>query len=319
MLKLAFLGLGTMGAAMAANLAQAGQNFADHLPQNADQNHEHGLGHGLGHDFKFTVMAWNRTPNTPGASIAAGGGAVVVDTITEAVSEAKVIFTCVSKGDDVMEVVQQVALTAPDGALIVDFSTIGSTAAQTVADYLTAQGRGLRFMDAPVSGGDIGARAGTLTIMVGGSTTDFATVYPYLLTMGKSAIHCGAVGSGQAVKLCNQVLCAVTLVGVCEALEFAKVQGVDPQLVVDVCQGGAAGSWQLSNLGPKIIAADFAPGFALKHMTKDLKIAQEVLGQQLDDLPAFKLVAQLFDLVRELDDGAAQEQGTQAVIRAYGL
>ncbi|MEI6429980.1 MAG: NAD(P)-dependent oxidoreductase [Pseudanabaena sp. ELA607] len=306
MSQLAFLGLGTMGAAMAANLAKAGQNATN--GQDAQ-----GLGYG------FTVEAWNRTPNTNGANIAAAGGARVVNTIAEAVADAAVIFTCVSKGDDVMEVVQQVALSVPDGALIVDFSTIGATAAQTIAAYLAAQGRGLRFMDAPVSGGDIGARAGTLTIMVGGSEADFAAVYPYLMAMGKSAIHCGAVGCGQAVKLCNQVLCAVTLAGVCEALEFARVQGVNPQLVVDVCQGGAAGSWQLSNLGPKIIAADFAPGFALKHMTKDLNIAQEVLGNKLDDLPAFKLVAQLFALAKELDHGAAQEQGTQAVIRAYGL
>ncbi len=305
MAQLAFLGLGTMGSAMAANLAKAGQNLPNH-------SNTHGLGH------NFTVMAWNRTPDSMGTSIAAGGGAIIAETIAAAVAQAMVIFTCVSKGDDVMAVVEQVAQTAPDGALIVDFSTIGSTAAQTIAAYLASQNRGLRFMDAPVSGGDIGARAGTLTIMVGGSAADFATVYPYLLTMGKSAIHCGAVGSGQAVKLCNQVLCAVTLVGVCEALEFARVQGIDPQ-VVDVCQGGAAGSWQLSNLGPKIIAADFAPGFALKHMTKDLNIAQEVLGTQLDNLPAFKLVAQLFALAQQLDDGAAQEQGTQAVIRAYGL
>ncbi|MDX2253887.1 MAG: NAD(P)-dependent oxidoreductase [Pseudanabaenaceae cyanobacterium bins.39] len=289
MTNIAFLGLGTMGAPMASNIAK----------------------------HQIPVIAWNRTACRPSIAIAAAAGVTIAETIEQAVSNANIVITCVSDVQDVRSLLlgeHSVVTYAKQGTLIIDMSTIGSQAARAIAKELQAQG--LRFLDAPVSGGDIGAQNGTLTIMVGGDRQDFAEALPILQTMGKSITYCGVSGSGQAVKLCNQVLCAVTLTSVCEALEFAIAQGVDPQLVVEVCSTGAAGSWQLSNLGNKIINGDFAPGFAIKHMTKDLRLVKEALGED-KSLPSFELTSQLFDLVKAMDHGQAGEQGTHALIRAY--
>jgi 3-hydroxyisobutyrate dehydrogenase len=198
-------------------------------------------------------------------------------------------------------------------SLIVDFSTIGRDAAQAIAQRLAAQQR--RFMDAPVSGGDIGAQQGTLTIMVGGELGDFAQVQPYLQVLGKNIIHCGPVGSGQAVKLCNQVLAGIHMVGLCEAIALAQIQGIDPALMVRVCETGAAGSWALSNLGPKIIADDLEPGFMVQHILKDLRLVQETLAQASATFPGVALAEQQFQQVSQLLNG--DRQGTQAMIRRY--
>jgi 3-hydroxyisobutyrate dehydrogenase len=290
MRKIAFLGLGTMGAPMSAHLARN----------------------------NFHVIAWNRTAGRPAAAIAAAAGVKIVDTIEQAVTDAEVVITCVSDVQDVRSLLlgdNSVAAYASQGTLAIDMSTIGSLAARDIDQELKA--KGLRFLDAPISGGDIGAQNATLTIMVGGDRTDFEAALPLFQAMGKSITHCGESGSGQAVKLCNQLLCAANLAGVCEAIEFAIAQGVDPKLVVEVCSTGAAGSWQLANLGNKIVDGDFAPGFAIKHMTKDLRIAKEVMGDQSLNLPAFELTSQMFNLVKAMDEGQGGEQGTHAMIRAY--
>ena len=131
-------------------------------------------------------------------------------------------------------------------------------------------------MDAPVSGGDVGAKNGTLTIMVGGREADFNECKPLFEAMGENITLCGDIGSGQAVKMCNQILCSLYMVGLCEAMQLAKHQGIDPSLIIEVCGTGAAGSWALSNLGTKIIDDDYDPGFAIKHIVKDLRLVQAI-------------------------------------------
>ena len=181
-MKTAFLGLGVMGGYMSANLAKAG----------------------------YSVNAWNRTSDRPGVKIASEAGANAVSSIQEAVTDIDIICTCVSDIPDVEAVIlgeNGVIHFAKPGAIVIDFSTIGSEAARRLSQQLEpAQ---IQFLDAPVSGGDIGAKNGTLTIMVGGDEKIFETSKPILETMGKNIRYCGKVGSGQAVKLCNQILCSL--------------------------------------------------------------------------------------------------------------
>ena len=288
--QIAFLGLGVMGGYMAANLARGG----------------------------YSVNAWNRTPNRPGVEVAASAGATVVSSIREAVETGDIIFSCLGDVPDVEEVILGsggVAEFAKPGALVIDTSTIGPDAARKIGTELKQHN--LRFLDAPISGGDIGAKNGTLTIMVGGEPTDFEESKPVLEVLGKTIRLCGPVGSGQAVKLCNQVLGALHMVGLCEAMQLAQQQGIDPKLVVEVCSTGAAGSWALSNLGPKIVESDFRPGFMIKHILKDLRLVQESLSASGQELPGVAISDRLFKIVKELDGGTGGEQGTQAMIRAY--
>jgi 3-hydroxyisobutyrate dehydrogenase len=288
--SIAFLGLGSMGAPMTANLVRAG----------------------------YRVKAWNRNPQRPSIDIARDAGAIIVSSIAEAVAEADIICTCVGDIPDVEEV-----LLGSEGAvnfarpqtLIVDFSTIGSNAAKSIADRL--QQHQLRFLDAPVSGGDIGARNGTLTIVLGGETADFEECKPVFEALGKKIQLCGGVGSGQAIKLCNQVLVSIHMVALCEALELAQEQGIDPHLAIEVCNSGAAGSWALANLAPKIVESDLAPGFAIRHILKDLRLVQEILTASEKNLPGIELAERLFRAVKDLDSGKGEELGTQGMIRAY--
>ncbi len=288
--QLAFLGLGVMGAPMTKNLFDAG----------------------------CSIKAWNRTKDSPLVTNLQQNSAVtIVSTIKEAVESAEIIFTCLSDVPDVEEV-----LLSETGAiqyiqpqtLIVDFSTIGSQAAQRIAKQLAK--KQIHFVDAPVSGGDIGAIKGTLTIMAGGSVTDFALCEPYLKIVGKNITHCGEVGSGQAVKLCNQVLGSLHMVALCEAMQLAEKQGIDRNLIVEVCGTGAAGSWALTNLGKKVIEGDYEPGFMIKHILKDLRLVEEVLNKD-DVLPGTELAKKMFQTAADLNDGEGYTQGTQAMIKSY--
>ncbi len=288
--EITFLGLGVMGAPMAANLARKG----------------------------FSVTAWNRNQDRFGIKLAQENGAKIVNNLSEAVAKADIILTCLSDVPDVKEVIlgnNGIINYTKSNALIVDFSTIGREAAQEISQ--TLQENNLRFLDAPVSGGDIGANQGTLTIMVGGSESDFQEIKPYLEAIGKKIYHCGPVGSGQAVKLCNQVLAALHMVGLCEAIALAEEQGIDPNLMIEVCSTGAAGSWALANLGPKIVANDLNPGFMIKHILKDLRLVQETFKNSAKSLAGVQLADRLFKIVQDLDNGKGAEQGTQAMIRAY--
>jgi 3-hydroxyisobutyrate dehydrogenase len=286
--SIAFLGLGTMGSPMASNLVRNG----------------------------FDVRGWNRTPGRPLVRDAEAAGVRVAPTIAEAVADASIVALCVSDVGDVEQVLfgpGGVADSAARGTLVVDFSTIGPVAARDFCARLAA--RGLRFLDAPVTGGDVGARAATLTIMVGGEATDFDEASGVFAAVGKLAKQCGPQGAGQAVKLCNNVLGALHMVALTEAFALARMQHIDPALVVEVCSTGAAGSWALANLGPRVLERDFAPGFMVKHLIKDLRLALETPpGEGLDELRGTILAKGLLEKVAAL--GGA-ELGTQSMTLAY--
>ncbi|MGB2926942.1 MAG: NAD(P)-dependent oxidoreductase [Limnothrix sp.] len=287
MKKIAFLGMGVMGTPMALNLLKS----------------------------NCAIAVWNRSINSPQLRRFKANTVDVAESIAAAVQDADYIFTCVSDGPDVHEILlgnHGVIHAAKSDALVVDFSTIGAPAAQAIANELNAHN--LRFLDAPVSGGDVGAENGTLTIMVGGDRPDFDEAQPYFQAMGKSIYYCGKTGSGQAVKMCNQVLCAIHMVALCEAIKLAESQGIDPNLMIEVCQTGAAGSWAIANLGRKITAEDFRAGFMVKHILKDLRLVKETLGDSAE-LPGLAIATQKFQDTAELAD--ALEQGTQAMFRAY--
>ncbi|MCA6503490.1 MAG: NAD(P)-dependent oxidoreductase [Pseudanabaena sp.] len=292
--KIAFLGLGVMGGAMAANLVKRG----------------------------YSVLGWNRTKDRPTIATFTSVGGTLAESLEDAVREADVVFSCLGDVPDVTEVlIGDIGAMhfARANTLFIDTSTIGSDAAKSFGNALMHDG--LRFLDAPVSGGDVGARNGTLTFMVGGDPEDLQECLYLFEAMGSNIKHCGAIGSGQAIKLCNQTLVSVYMLALCETMQFAKKMGLDPQLIVDVCGSGAAGSWALTNLGMKVATSDYQPGFAIKHMLKDLRLVQEISDRQnLDfplDLPAIALALQNFQKVSQLDDGQGAEQGTQAMIRAY--
>lgn len=284
-MKVAYLGMGIMGAPMAANLARGGA----------------------------AVAVWNRTPDRPGVALAREAGCAVAASVAEAVREAKVVFACVTNAADAEAVLLEAASHAPAGALFVDCSTIGPAAARAIGAKLAE--RGVRFLDAPVSGGDVGARAGTLTIMVGGAEADYGEARPLLEKMGRAVRLCGPLGAGQAVKLCNQVLVAGHMVALTEAFRVAESLGLDPALVVEVCGGGGAASWALANLGPRAASGDFAPGFRVRDLQKDLGFVAEALGADAASLGGLAWSMRAFAALAALPGGA--DQGTQALIRAY--
>ena len=290
--KIAFLGLGVMGGAMAANLVKRG----------------------------YFVTGWNRTQNRPTIATFTGAGGTLSQTMQEAVTDADFVFSCLGDVPDVTEVLigEQGAMHfVKANTLFIDTSTIGCEGAKNIGNALMHDG--LRFMDAPISGGDVGARNGTLTFMVGGASEDFQECLPLFEAMGSNIKHCGAIGSGQAVKLCNQSLVSVYMLALCETMQIAEKMGINPQLVVDVCGSGAAGSWALTNLGMKVATGDYKAGFAIKHMLKDLRLVSEISQGASDakDLPAIALAIEQFQKVSQLDEGLGAEQGTQAMIRAY--
>jgi 3-hydroxyisobutyrate dehydrogenase len=262
---------------------------------------------------------------------------MVVTDLADCLAGAEVIFTCLGDEKDVLSRLtgaeDSVRLLAEKGALVVDFSTIGPEAARSIEAGLAAAG--LRFLDAPVTGGDVGAKNATLTIMVGGKQADFDCALPLLNILGKNIRYCGPSGAGQALKLCNQVLCAVNMMSVCEALTLAQKLALDPALVVDVLGTGAGGSWALTNLGKRILQEDLKPAFSLRNMLKDLRLVFASIN--LDDsdemspaaarsislsdriLPGSTLSAQLFARVAGQSATAPDDFGTQAMMRAYQL
>jgi 3-hydroxyisobutyrate dehydrogenase len=282
-MNLAFIGLGIMGLPMAGHLLAAGHR----------------------------VTVTSRTKGK--ADVLLAKGAVWADSPAAAASAADVVFTCVPDTPDVESVLLGkggVIESAKQGLIVVDHSTISPSATREMAAKLADHG--VTLLDAPVSGGDIGARNATLSIMVGGDAAAFAAVEPLLRHMGKTITHCGASGTGQLTKLVNQILVAVTNLAVCEALTFATKAGLDPAKTIQAVGGGAAGSWQLTNLGPRMIAGDFAPGFMIKLQRKDLRLVAEAVRELGLDLQALRRVTELFD--RAGEQGADLE-GTQALYK----
>jgi 3-hydroxyisobutyrate dehydrogenase len=241
--------------------------------------------------------------------------ATVVDSIALAVKDADVVITMVGYPKDVESVYtgqQGVFEHVKKGALCIDMTTSSPTLAGQL--YESAQSYGLRMLDAPVSGGDIGAKNATLSIMVGGDLHDFDEAAELFAFMGKSVTYIGKAGAGQHCKMANQIAVAGNIAAICESLYYARNAGVDPTIVLSAISGGAAGSWQVSNNGPKILTENYEPGFYIHHFIKDLTLAEEEAGKADISLP---VVHQVLALYRQLLEEGYGQLGTQALIKAY--
>ncbi|WP_084244826.1 NAD(P)-dependent oxidoreductase [Planomicrobium okeanokoites] len=229
--------------------------------------------------------------------------------------DAEVIFTMVGYPSDVEEIYfgeEGIINNAKEGTVLVDMTTSKPELAREI--FKAALQKGLSALDAPVSGGDIGARNGLLSIMVGGEESSFKQVQPLLDLFGGNIVYQGPAGSGQHTKMCNQIIIASNMMGVSESLIYALKAGLDPETVLLSISSGAAGSWSLSNLAPKMISRNFEPGFYIKHFIKDMKIALEEAELMGLDLPALRLSLRLFE---NLAEKGYQDKGTQALIVQY--
>lgn len=278
------VGTGIMGAPMARNLAKAG----------------------------FEVIVYNRTASR--AEALRGDGCAVAASPAEVGQTASVVITMVPDTPDVLAVVEGeggLAGAMREGSVLIDMSTISPAETRALAGRL--EERGIAMLDAPVSGGSWGAQQGTLTIMVGGEPETFERCLPVFEAMGKSITLMGPSGMGQTTKLVNQILVAGTCAAVAEALVFAASQGADLLKTVEAVSGGAAGSWQLSNLGPRMAQRDFAPGFMVKLQQKDLRLILEAAQEQHVPLAVTGLARQYLTAVEAMGGG---DEGTQAVVKA---
>jgi 3-hydroxyisobutyrate dehydrogenase len=281
--QIAFLGTGLMGAPMAVNLVNAG----------------------------YAVNVYNRTASKAQHVIDAGGK--YFSTPAEAAQNAFVIITIVTDGPDVEEVLfrENGALkTAPENALVLVMSTISPQMNRDMAERAAAQS--IRMVDAPVSGGDIGAQNGTLSIMAGGADADIAEAMPIFEVLGKTITHCGPIGAGQVVKLCNQICGALNLLGVCEAMALGAKNNIDPEVLIRVISGGAGSSWAMQNLAPKIAKEDWSPGFMVETQQKDMRLVAEMASQTHTSLPGAALTSQLWQAVEAKECG---KEGIQALAK----
>lgn len=284
-MRVGFVGLGIMGRPMAMNILKAG----------------------------YPLFVYNRTASKAKELVEAG--ATQCSSPREVAQTSDVVFTIVSDTPDVECVLfgeNGVAEGTREGMIVVDMSTISPHETRNFSKKLKETG--VRLLDCPVSGGDDGAKAGTLTIMCGGEQEAFDTVLPILETMGKKVTRMGPSGAGQATKLCNQVCLSSALLGVCECLLLASKEGLDCQRVIEVLSGGAARSYQLSVQGPKMVARNYDPGFLVDLIQKDLRLCAQAAQNNHLSLPGSSLVAQLYNAVQGIEGSA--EMGSQALILA---
>jgi len=279
MMNIGWIGTGVMGAAMAGHLLARGHRLA--------------------------VFSRTRTKAQPLLE----RGAVWLDSPRTVAEHSDVIFTMVGFPHEVREVYfgpTGVVAGWQAGRVCVDMTTTSPTLAREIAARVTA-------LDAPVTGGDVGARHATLSIMVGGDRAAFEQVLPLLECLGRTIVHHGPPGSGQHAKLANQIVIAGTMIGVCEALVYAKAAGLDGENLLRSIRPGAAGCWTLENLAPRILAGDFAPGFYVEHFLKDLGLALEECRRMGLRLRGLALAEELYRRAVELGHG---RQGTQALYLA---
>jgi 3-hydroxyisobutyrate dehydrogenase len=279
-----FLGLGIMGLSMAKRLLEAGHK----------------------------VTVYNRTASKAAPLVALG--ATQAATPREAAKGNEIVIAIVTDSPDV-----EAVLLGKDGAvhgaeknaLFIDMSTIAPETARKVGRALRE--KGVAFLDAPVTGGDIGAREGTLSILVGGERSDLERAREVFTIMGKRITHCGPQGAGQTVKACNQILCAMNMMGIVEALHLAKLSGIDQSLVVEALSAGAGGSWALEKLGARIAKGDFNPGFYVDLIQKDLRIVQDEANKLGLPLAGTAVTQKLFADNQKSGEG---KLGTQAMYKA---
>ncbi len=279
-----FIGLGIMGGGMAANIVKAG----------------------------FQLNVWNRTPSRMQPLVDAGANAATGP--RELASRSDIIITCVSDTPDVQEVIlgeEGVIKGAKPGSLIIDCSTISPQATKEIARQLAEVG--VFLLDSPISGGSEGAAKGTLSIMVGGEVEQYERAMPIFQAMGRTITHVGGTGAGQTVKLVNQILVVLTMLGVGEALLFAQAGGLDLQKALAAVSGGAAGSWMLSNRGPQVIVRDWRPGFTIDLQQKDLRLVLEAADQLGVPLIGTSIVFQLY---RTLQQQGLGDEGNHALVKA---
>jgi len=268
-LKLAFLGLGTMGFPMAGHLAKAG--------------HE--------------VTVYNRTAAKAEAWVETHGGRSAA-TVTEASAGADIVFLCVGDDNDLRAVAGEAIAAVAPGAIVADHTTV-SAAVSREMDTL-ARRRGVFFLDAPVSGGQAGAEKGVLTVMVGGDADAFARAEPVMTAYGRSVVHMGPSGAGQLTKMVNQICIAGLVQGLAEGMSFAQQAGLDGHKVVDVISKGAAQSWQMENRAHTMLDGQFDFGFAVDWMRKDLGIVLDEARRNGAKLPVTALVDQFYGDVQDM-------------------
>ena len=267
-------------------------------------------GHLLAAGYRATVF--NRSPAKAASLV--DRGATLVDSPKQVAERSDVVFTIVGFPSDVEEVIlgdDGVLSGSAEGTTIVDMTTSKPSLAERIAHV--AASRGVASVDAPVSGGDTGARNGTLSIMVGGLEDDFNRLQPLFQLMGSTVVHQGGPGRGQHTKMVNQTLIASGMIAVCEALLYATRAGLDLNMVLQSVSSGAAGSWSLSNMAPRMIGGDFDPGFFVEHFIKDMRIALDEAAAMNLSLPGLALAQQLYQAV--VAQGHAKD-GTQALILA---
>ncbi len=282
--RVGWVGIGVMGASMVAHLLEAG----------------------------YATLVYTRTRER--AAPVLERGAVWAASPAELAAASDVVFTMVGFPADVRQVVlgeEGILGAARPGTVLVDMTTSEPSLAREIDAAARAQG--VASLDAPVSGGDVGARNATLSIMVGGDETTFARVRPLFELLGTTIVHQGPAGAGQHTKMVNQTLIATGMIGVCEGLLYAFRAGLDPARVLESVSGGAAGSWSLSNYAPRMLRGDFAAGFFVEHFLKDMEIALEEARRMNLALPGLALAHELYLSLRAHGGG---RDGTQALIRS---
>lgn len=283
--SIAFIGTGVMGISMAGHLMKAGAK----------------------------IKVYNRTKEKSKPLIDAG--AVWADTPADAAKGSSIVFTMVGYPADVEEVYfgeKGIFNGAETGTILADFTTSDPDLAVRIAEK--AASNGLFSLDAPVSGGDLGARNASLTIMVGGDSSSFDKVMPFFQVMGKTVVLQGGPGAGQHTKMANQIAIAGSLCGAVEAVIYAESAGLDPKRVLDSIGGGSAQSWQLLNMVPRMLDGNFDPGFYSKHFLKDLRIALNSAKNMEVKLPLLEMAENLFVL---MSDKGFAEKGTHALYLLY--
>ncbi|MGY0693646.1 NAD(P)-dependent oxidoreductase [Virgibacillus sp. FSP13] len=280
-----FIGTGVMGKSMAENLMKAGYPLVIHTRTKEKAQH------------------------------LLDNGALWKNTIIELAQEADVIITMVGYPQDVEEIYfgeTGILNNAKAGTYVIDMTTSKPALAKEIAGI--ASEKNIYTLDAPVSGGDVGAKNGTLAIMAGGDQAVFDKLLPIFNVIGGQIILQGKAGAGQHTKLCNQITIASNMIGVCEAVVYAKKAGLDPVRVLDSITTGAAGSWSLSNLAPRMIEGDYSPGFFVKHFIKDMTIALESAQEMGMATPGLSLSLRLY---KELAASGESDSGTQALIKLF--
>ncbi|WP_246943974.1 NAD(P)-dependent oxidoreductase [Bacillus pinisoli] len=283
--KIGFIGTGVMGKSMASHLLKGG----------------------------YDLYIYTRTKEKAVELLDAG--AIWCETAADVARHSEAIITIVGYPSDVEEIYlgQEGLLNhAKPGTYFVDMTTSSPSLAANIAEQ--AKERGMFSLDAPVSGGDVGAKNATLTIMVGGEAEAFQEMKPILQLLGQNIVLQGQAGAGQHTKMCNQIAIATNMIGVCEALIYAKKAGLDPENVLASISAGAAGSWSLSNLAPRIIKGNFEPGFYVKHFIKDMKIALDEAERMNLDVPGLSLAKQLYETIAESGE---ENSGTQALYKLW--